>query len=757
MNISKNTGVSLRKTAIAQHVSKALLLAALLPGYAISADDKDEDKKPKKDGYNEKLQIIGHNKQLRTEAGSATLISEMALEKFEYDDINRILAIVPGVNIREEDGYGLRPNIGFRGATPERSKKISLMEDGILIAPAPYSAPAAYYFPLVSRMTSVEVFKVPAAIKYGPNTVSGALNMTTRGVPEAFEGGLDFALGGDGYNKQHVFMGDSIGDFGYLIEGLHVQADGFKVLDGGGDTGFDKNDLMAKFRYNLDGSDYSQLVELKLSYGDEVSDETYLGLSDADFAATPFRRYAASQQGLMDWTHKQYQFTHHIQFSDINVLTRVYHNDFERSWRKVNGFVAQGNPATDRSLADILAAPDQGINTIYYQILTGEQDSQKSYENLVLGTNAREYFSQGVQSDMQWDFELAGLDSVFEAGVRYHKDQIKRNHTQDTVKMTAGKLTNAGFATKSATHNQESSDVWAVYAQNTLNWHKFSITTGVRGEFIDAEYRNLKSGSENDWLEKSSHIWLPSLSTFYQMSDSLGFLFGIHEGHVPTSPQQHPSIQAEKSVNYELGLRYAKEGTNIDLIGFFNDYSNLKESCTFSASSSCANTVDQEYDGGEVDIYGIEATFGYTFEIGNGLEVPVTVVYTHTQSEFKQELESDFPLWGHIRPGDEVPYLPDNQLTLTLGLVSQDWQLSLLTRYVGEMAEAAGEGVTLSGVSSEAYTVVDLSASYDFADMGSVYFKLDNVFDTVEVVSHRPYGARPSKPQQLVAGYKYRF
>jgi Fe(3+) dicitrate transport protein len=179
-----------------------------------TTDMADADQE--KSSYDERIQIIGHQNKLRTEAGSATLISEVELEKFNFDDINRVLYNVPGINIREEDGFGLRPNIGFRGATPERSKKITIMEDGILIGPAPYSAPSAYYFPMIGKMTSVEVFKGPAAIKYGPNTVAGALNMTTRAVPAASEGAFDLAIGSNGYRKTKGYYGNTQGDFGFF-------------------------------------------------------------------------------------------------------------------------------------------------------------------------------------------------------------------------------------------------------------------------------------------------------------------------------------------------------------------------------------------------------------------------------------------------------------------------------------------------------------------------------------------------------------
>lgn len=178
-------------------IKKSLLAAAVIIALpqAQAADDKQDI---------EHISIISHHDKLRKEAGSATLLSEAQLAEYEYDDIHRILSNVPGVNIREEDGYGLRPNIGFRGVTPERSKKITIMEDGVLIGPSPYSAPAAYYFPVPTRMTAVEVFKGPAAIKHGPQTVAGALNLVTRQVPEFTEGGIDVAVGSDATPKHMV-------------------------------------------------------------------------------------------------------------------------------------------------------------------------------------------------------------------------------------------------------------------------------------------------------------------------------------------------------------------------------------------------------------------------------------------------------------------------------------------------------------------------------------------------------------------------
>ena len=91
--------------------------------------------------------------------GSMQRLSSKALRTMAYADPIRTLHALAGLNLVEEDGFGLRPNIGMRGSGTDRSARVTLMEDGILMAPAPYAAPSAYYFPTMARMESVEVRK----------------------------------------------------------------------------------------------------------------------------------------------------------------------------------------------------------------------------------------------------------------------------------------------------------------------------------------------------------------------------------------------------------------------------------------------------------------------------------------------------------------------------------------------------------------------------------------------------------------------
>ena len=182
---------------------------------------------PENNNVIDNITIVGE----KSLPGSVSIITVEDLEKFETIDVHKALAMVPGINIRPEEGYGLRPNISIRGTYPDRSGKVTLMEDGILIAPAPYAASSAYYFPTFSRISSVEVVKGPAAITTGPYTIGGAINMISTPIPEKESGMVNTEFGSDGNIKLHTHYGKSSKNFGFLIEGLQHETDGFDDIE----------------------------------------------------------------------------------------------------------------------------------------------------------------------------------------------------------------------------------------------------------------------------------------------------------------------------------------------------------------------------------------------------------------------------------------------------------------------------------------------------------------------------------------------
>jgi Fe(3+) dicitrate transport protein len=270
--------------------------------------------------------------------------------------INRVLRTVPGISIYEEDGFGLRPNISLRGTSPERSSKITLMEDGVLIAPAPYSASSAYYFPTIARMEAVEVLKGSSQVQYGPSTTGGAINMISAQIPTEFSGKISASYGSFNSNQLHTKIGGGNSMFGYVLEYLNYGSDGFKTLPSGKNTGFNKNDLVAKFKVNLyPTATIKQSLEFKFQYADEVGNETYLGLSEEDFKTNPFSRYAASNNDKMTTDHTQYMLTYKLDISkNLRITTTAYRNNFSRNWYKLNDVTFNGDK---QSIANILEDP----------------------------------------------------------------------------------------------------------------------------------------------------------------------------------------------------------------------------------------------------------------------------------------------------------------------------------------------------------------------------------------------------------------
>lgn len=692
--------------------------------------------------------VTGDARQRRRLAGSAQVVGEEELERYEYDDVHRVLKQVPGVYVRDEEGFGLRPNIGLRGASSDRSSKVTIMEDGVLLTPAPYSAPAAYYFPLTTRMTAIEVFKGPAAIKAGPHTVGGAINMRTRRIPYGVAGGVDVAGGAYGTGKLHAHVGYGIENVGVLIEGVHLQSDGFKQLDNGGPTGFMRNDVMAKARVSTDAdATFFHGLELKLGWQDETSNETYLGLTNDDFEQSPYRRYVASATDKMTWTRIQGAGTYTFRFEGVTLDVTAYRHNFTRTWRRLNRF------ATGPDLGTLLANPDGGQNAVLVSILRGESDSETLGQTLLVANNERAFFSQGVQARATTGFDLFGVRQDIEFGARVHQDQIERHHTEHGLLMRSGTLVPDGRNAVTTARNRATTTAGSLYVLDeidVLRW--FLLTPGLRLELVDTRFIELESGER---IDGTPFMWMPGVGLSTTLLNAITLFTGVYKGGSPSAPGQGPDVLPEESLNVEVGTRLYAGRSSLEAIGFASHYTNLSGSCTFSAGC-LDDDLGQQFNAGQVLVGGLEVMASHRIH-HRGLMLGADLAYTYTKTRFLSSFSSSNPQWGEVEEGFELPYVPEHQaallLTAGIGGLEMAWSLA----GVAPMRDVAGTGAIPKGTGTDPQMFVDARTSYALWSGAKVYFTVDNVLMSQAVAARRPFGARPAKAFSYTLGFKQEF
>lgn len=687
-------------------------------------------------------EIIGSKEKAAELPGSGTVLTQEDLDKFKYTDINRVLAEVPGVNLRSEEGYGLRPNIGIRGAAGERSQRITLMEDGILIAPAPYAAPAAYYFPTTGRIAGVEVLKGPAAIANGPYTIGGAINLLSTPIPsESFAGRFTQELGTDNLYRTHAHVGGSGLNYGWLVEGHTFAADGFAEIDRASDqTGFDKDDLLVKLRLNSDpGAEVYHQLDLKLQYAQEDSDQTYVGLTDRDFKRDSERRYGLSKLDNMRNNFKGTTLGYLVDTGELRISTQAYYHEFQRNWYKVDkiGGLSLGNFFNCANFGGNCGAVDSQANA--QAIVDGNAAGRVDVKG-----NNRKYQSKGIQTKINKDLLLGSIEHGLEVGARYHEDQEFRDQYIDRFQQdAAGNLNFTGVRTREAKRLQRAK-AESYYVTDAIKLGDLTLTPGMRVE--DYKIGRSKDGKKDQHDRET----LFGLGAFYKLNQQWSLLAGVHEGFSPTATV---GADVEEALNYEFGARYNDGRLSAEVVGFYSDYDNLLGTCTNSTGANC--DPGDQFNGGEVEVYGVESRFGYDLVRGNGFTIPVALTYTWTDSEFQTSF-SEPEFFGTVEKGDALPNLPEHQAVLSVGYRNEKgFATDLRTSWYDDTCSFASCN-TFEKIDS--YYTVDLATRYALDKQTEVYLNLLNLTDNDDdIIARQPAGARGQMPRSAIVGVSYSF
>lgn len=699
-------------------------------------------------------QILGGKFQARNRTGSAYYISPVELQKLGYTDINRMLRAVPGVNMYEEDGFGLRPNISLRGTKAERSERINIMEDGILATPAPYSSPAAYYFPNTARMYAVEVLKGSSQVQYGPFTTGGAINMVSTPIPNKFAIKANFSYGSFKTLKGYLMLGNSYKHWGYLVEYLRYSSNGFKDNKWSDDKGFMRTDIITKLRaQTAKEAGVNQSVELKLGYADEDSDESYLGLTEADFELNPYARYAASQMDRMRSKHYQASLNYHVDFTaKTKWLTQLYYNYYHRNWYKLNDVRVGIGKYEKKGLSEILSYPE--TNDRYMRLVRGEENYEG--EALFVRANNRSYYSRGVQSRLEHRTRLGHTYLTVEGAIRYHEDAEDRYQWDDSYGLKDGRM----YIYLAGIHGSQANQItsaraFAAYALAKLTWDKLTLTTGLRYEDVNLHKNNLgthdprRTGHQR--IETRNHVLalIPSLGLNYKLSSTLSAFGGIHKGFAP--PSAGTDQRAESSVNSELGLRYTQPKLKVEAIAYYNAYSNMLGSDLAAAGGQ--GTLEQ-FDVGAARVYGAELMLQCNlFPDDWSVQMPIQMSYTYTDTRMLRDFESS--TWGQVFVGDEIPYIYKHALSVQLGVEHRLWDVNLSVRYNSDMRTEPGQGAIVARECVPEHFVLDGSIRIQIARGLSLKANAVNLLNAKYLVSRHPSGLRAGHPRGLYLGINY--
>ncbi len=696
--------------------------------------------------------------------GSAAVVAGEDFRARGYTNLKQIAATAPGVFVRDEDGFGNFPNISIRGVDGTRSAKVTLMEDGILTAPSPYSAPNAYYSPKSGRMAGIEFLKGSSQVMYGPHTTGGVVNFLSTPIPteeRRFFSRLTAGSYGNLFNQ--TWLGGvtqtEAGKVGALVE-LHTQlSDGFRQIDGvGRRSGYTLTEPMIKLSWEPSGG-LRQRFELKVGQTDFDADESYAGLSEADLRARPDRRYASSRFDH----HVAEQWRTYLRWSaepdkSLRLDSALYFNRFDRMWDKLDGITPA--PGLLSNIGEALVhAPSLAL--LRGDRVTGNDGS--FYTNKAL----RQHEAYGWQGAVTKRLEAGAVRHELTAGLRIHRDDAGGSNQRTTYAVddgvigagTPGAVSSAGYQETVAT---------AFFIEDSIRTGALTLRPGLR-------YEHLKMGSTSGagaYAPTTNAMVMGGLGFTYALNAEHALFGGVYRGGSAANPAGYAAgATSESSLGKELGWRGRKGATSWELVAFHTDFHDLIAPVVGVAGGGLLAVTN----GGGAVSYGLEALLRHDLAGGErGYKVPVYAGLTWTHARFKDivgsRLGNSAGIFAGAENGHDIPYIPAWKLAAGAGLESGPYAGSLdLSYYSSTWGTGYNANPRLvDGTSSladpsaidgrvDGLLTVDLNLRWQCTRTFRVVGGVQNLLDRRAIISRAPLGGRANAPRTLFLGGELAF
>jgi Fe(3+) dicitrate transport protein len=659
--------------------------------------------------------------------GSLDVIDRATLDRSRVFTTHEALRKVPGIHARDEEGLGLRPNLGLRGLNPTRSSKLLLLEDGIPLTYAPYGDNASYYHPPVERFDAIEVLKGSGQIAYGPSTVGGVINYITPAPPLRRSGTFSLVGGNRDYFNGHAAYGGSIGRSGVLLHYMRKQADGARE-----NLHHALNDANAKMVSSLTGR---QTLTVRSNYYSEDSNVAYSGLREDEYRADPRQNPFKNDFFYIDRYGNS--ATHTYAWTNLLLTTNAYFSSFKRHWwRQSSNSGQRPNDASDPNCAGMA-----NLNTT-----CGNEG------------RLRQYYTWGVEPRARLFHTLFGVRSETDFGVRAHyevQNRLQKNGATPTAR--DGELIE---------DNERVSDAYASFVQTRFLVGSWTVTPGVR-------FEHMKFGRTNRIANRGAGVTgrtdvtqvVPGVGVAYRAGEAATLFAGIHRGFAPPRVEDVISnsggvieLDPELSWNAEVGARaQLTPGLRADATFFRMDYENQIVGASLAGGVGSTLT-----NGGQTLHQGVEIAGRFDSAYATGMQHNVYARVAYTYVPVARFTGTRVSSNGVNVSGNRLPYAPERLVTASLGYAHPRGfdgmieAVSISDQFGDDlntvMPTADGQRGLIPG-----HVVWNMAVSQRLgAGRSTLFFTMKNLLDTTYIVD-RARGVLPGSPRLVQAGIRVRF
>ncbi len=605
------------------------------------------------------------------------------------NNARQIYAKVPGVNIIENDAYGVQLGVATRGLNPNRTTEFNSRQNGYDISADPIGYPESYYTPPTEAIESIEIVRGAASLQYGTQ-FGGLLNFRFKnGNPDKkIELLTRQTIGSYGLFNSFTSLGGKVGKVRYYSFYQHKQGNGWRE-----NSGLQLNAGYGKGSYE---------VTSKLKIGFELTLMDYQmqqpgGLTDEQFYTNPQLSYRNRNWFTAKWRIPA--FTVDYRFNDYTKLNlRTYGLLAERG--SIGNII---NPLRDK--ADTTSR------------------RQLTYDH---------YHNFGTELRLLHRYTVANKISSAVLGIRYFHGNTQRKQGSGYAGEDANFKFPNNYLVDEFEYRFPSTNV-AMFLENVF-WlsDKWTVTPGVRMEYISSNstgYAVEPVTGEIVYGEqhKKRHFPLFGIGVNRIVTNGSEFYFNISQNYSPVNfsdiivrtPnfQVDPNLKDVTGFNADLGFRgNFKNWLIFDASLYYMDYNNrigiirkasddglevIRYRTNIGRSRSLGTEIFGEIN--VTELTGMKSTVG-TVSVFGSLGI--------TDASYVSAIN---PLLNTLIVGHQVEYAP--KYVVRTGLTYKIQQFSMTMQYAytsQQFTDAYNSSHTADGLVGEipAYQLVDFSANY---------------------------------------------